>query len=816
MTSPQPPDPKAHPFTKLFVHYRNRMIPKMSAKDFAFLVGVTGRAVQYWEAGDAFPSRNPEKLKAVISVFLATKAFTPASEAEEAEALWNSIASVYFDRRWFNSLLTRQARGENLLEVLIDRARQQEVLENGDNSGSDTTTITNVSNGNGDEEEDQHQSDAKSDTATNEIESQLLPEKEVESTSSETDKSSDEGQHTSTSETVAAEIGEPKQSSEEDSQAATKVPSEITDPSRPMLQPGIPRLARREMRFALGGLLLLALLIGAIVMLTGSSGNKGPNQQAGVSSSLPAATTISTASTTSALVPTLPLTAVPVTTIVPTASTPTATTPTVLSAATLCSESSRKTAPDADRFLRNQGVSNFSRENTDGAVINNKVRAIALDARGLWIGYFATAQNAANGLGQYDKKTWAVCNQPGDGAGKNINAIVVDRNGTLWLGTEKGGVVSFDGKAWQTYTTREGLPSNEIFGLTVDEKNNVWAATWEGVAKFDGNTWTAPYTAQKDTIFSNHSHAIVFDSTGDVWVGHIGYGVSRYDSRNQKWVHYTAETGELGGNEIHSAVIRPGKGTEAESIWFATVDGGVSKFEQGKWTTYRTQDGLPSNYANAVAVDQYNRVWVATDKGVIYLEQGRWITYTTLNTFSIAVGASCQTCPFEANDHIWLGTAEMGLTHSRLPYPDSAVDITEVCFISTTREQLCQTVATPNTGSATPLVIKYPKILAPGEQFRLAVTVRPRATYQLREDRGDFLSNTDASDANLFGAWVHMPVKGTIEPGQPFTFTDYDKLFTAPQLGPGETEKTFTSTWRVWLRTRYTGPYVTITFTVRK
>jgi hypothetical protein len=223
-------------------------------------------------------------------------------------------------------------------------------------------------------------------------------------------------------------------------------------------------------------------------------------------------------------------------------------------------------------------------------------------------------------------------------------------------------------------------------------------------------------------------------------------------------------------------------------MWFATADGGVSKFEQGAWTVYRMDDGLPSDDVRAVAIDKYNRVWAATARGVAYFDGQQWNVYSTLNTESIAFGPTCQNCPFD-DDHIWTGTVELGLTHSRIPLPTDALDIVDV---------------------------KYPVVVAPGEKFRPEIVVAPRAPYQLREDRGDFLSNVDDSDANLFGAFPLIKVEGVIDPGQPYTFTDYDNPFVAPELAEGEQEKTFTSTWRVWMHTRYVGPPIRITFTVRR
>lgn len=465
-----------------------------------------------------------------------------------------------------------------------------------------------------------------------------------------------------------------------------------------------------------------------------------------------------------------------------------ATTPVAADDPQVCGESQRVEAPNLPRFLRHQGVSTFTVSNTSGAVLSDRVRALTIDARGIWIGYFATERNPAAGLGHYDKRSWADCNQPGATAGANINAIAIDRTGKVWVATEQAGVAVFDGRTWKRYTTSDGLPSMQAYGLTVDDTNDIWVGTWEGIAKFDGRSWSVPYTVQNNTLFNNHAHAITFDSRGDIWVGHVANGISRYSNDERRWFSYTTDNSKLGGNHIRGAVVSKAPYGSQESVWFPTADGGVSKFERGSWTVYNTSNGLPSNDTRTLAVDRYGRVWAATAKGVVYFDGARWITYNTIDTISIAFGPKCRNCIFD-NDHIWTGTTSLGLTHSRIPLLRDAIDVVRVA---------------------------YPRVVTPGQRFRPEVTVVPRAPHQLREDRGDFLSNTDENDANLFGAWPIVAVKGIIEPGEVFTFTDYDNPFRAPQLAAGEDEKTFASTWRVWMHTRYVGPSIPITFTVRR
>ncbi len=67
-----------------------------------------------------------------------------------------------------------------------------------------------------------------------------------------------------------------------------------------------------------------------------------------------------------------------------------------------------------------------------------------------------------------------------------VNAIVEDENGYLWIGTQGGGLARFDGKEFKTYNTLDGLLSNIISSLMIDNQQNVWVVHPHGISKFDG------------------------------------------------------------------------------------------------------------------------------------------------------------------------------------------------------------------------------------------------------------------------------------------------------------------------------------------
>jgi hypothetical protein len=468
------------------------------------------------------------------------------------------------------------------------------------------------------------------------------------------------------------------------------------------------------------------------------------------------------------------------------------------------------------RFIRSQGLSEFTPENTPG-ILSPKIRSLVIDRTGLWMGYFTTDNFSDGGLGHFDKKGKIIsnCNRPGITGDQNVNTVTVDQTGRVWVGMEKGGIAVWDGSVWRLYTTADGLPSDWIYSLYVDSQNRIWAGTWEGVALFENGRWSTPYTFTNGTLFDNKVHAVALDAKQNIWIGHIDKGMSYFDAAAQKWSHFTRESGELAGDSVRAIVTQNFTNGKSQAVWVALLDGGLSRYQDGQWTSFTSKNGLPADEVRTVAVDMYNRVWAATSKGVSYYDGVAWRRYDTLDTISLAFGVDCpdNTCSINA-DNIFTGTMNAGLTHSRLPLPEDGLEVVKVCFMTMDRHEICPD---PTVDSSAHVVLaNYPQTLKPGDQFYLEVTVNPLSPNQLLESRGDMLVNNDVDDTNLFGAFERIPVKGSIDSGQSFTFVDFNNPMTAPALEDNVKEQTFFSNWRVWMYNRYLDPAVRISFTVKK
>lgn len=70
----------------------------------------------------------------------------------------------------------------------------------------------------------------------------------------------------------------------------------------------------------------------------------------------------------------------------------------------------------------------------------------------------------------------------------NINALLVDDDGTLWLGEFEGGVTRLTERGITRFGAAQGLPGGRVLRLARAD-DALWAADARGLARFDGERW---------------------------------------------------------------------------------------------------------------------------------------------------------------------------------------------------------------------------------------------------------------------------------------------------------------------------------------
>ncbi len=102
----------------------------------------------------------------------------------------------------------------------------------------------------------------------------------------------------------------------------------------------------------------------------------------------------------------------------------------------------------------------------------------------------------------------------------------------LWLGTSGDGLSRLDLRTgtFTSYTTREGLPNNVVYGILSDKRGNLWVSTNQGLCRFDPRTGAVVTYTTEDGLPSNefNRYSCARTSDGRLWFEGMG-GAFHFD-----------------------------------------------------------------------------------------------------------------------------------------------------------------------------------------------------------------------------------------------------------------------------------------------
>jgi len=145
-----------------------------------------------------------------------------------------------------------------------------------------------------------------------------------------------------------------------------------------------------------------------------------------------------------------------------------------------------------------------------------------------------------------------------------------------------------------------------------DRKGNIWIATWEGIFRYDGKS----FTNFTDKVSSARFFSVLEDSKGNLWFGSIGSGVYYYDGKSFR--NFTTKEG-LAGNDV-TCIYEDKIG----KIWFGT-GGGTSCYNGKYFRNFTTKEGLSINDVNSIIEDKTGKLWFAT-RGNTFVYDGKTCT----------------------------------------------------------------------------------------------------------------------------------------------------------------------------------------------
>jgi ligand-binding sensor domain-containing protein len=261
--------------------------------------------------------------------------------------------------------------------------------------------------------------------------------------------------------------------------------------------------------------------------------------------------------------------------------------------------------------------------------------------------------------------------------------IFVGDDEEMWV-TTRFGVLHFDGRSWNLFDRRQGLPTEHFVSLSSDPWGSLWFASFDrGVLEFTGREWI--HYTERNGLPQNRIGSLVVDGSGYPWILTADGALARYSK--ERWEEAVLpdrqETGadSSGARQDTLMQLDPGirflAGRDGETPGGARSRGNVLGLDASGNCLLARPDGVfrltvngwqvidPPRQASGfepttIIGTSRGEIWVGTESDGIYVRrQGEWFHIGTSRELT---DGHIRTLCEDNSGSLWIGTLYGGVT----------------------------------------------------------------------------------------------------------------------------------------------------------
>ena len=321
-----------------------------------------------------------------------------------------------------------------------------------------------------------------------------------------------------------------------------------------------------------------------------------------------------------------------------------------------------KPTPTTNTDVSTQCVPAIRVYNSQNGLPQSAVRAIAFDQKGyLWVG-------TQDGTAYFNGQKWTTVNVAQRTISRFFRSILASSDGSMWFGSDNGGLSHLKNGKWEIFDVQSGFPSNTVRTMletrTPQGNSVLWIGTDSGLVRLENGKWQVIDTS--NGLPNNTVWALLEVTTlgnPQLWVGTEG-GIACFDQG--VWKPYTTANSGLPNNVVYCLVST--RSATGEPVIWAGTENGIGQFENGGWKLWDNPGGLSKGFIQMTLLHStsstgQSTLWVGSyGSGLGRFENGTWQIYNQQNGFpSDLISVLVETRSPEGHRTLWVGTYNGGL-----------------------------------------------------------------------------------------------------------------------------------------------------------
>jgi len=289
-----------------------------------------------------------------------------------------------------------------------------------------------------------------------------------------------------------------------------------------------------------------------------------------------------------------------------------------------------------------EGVFRFDVAGKGTAVSTNQmpyVLSLVLDRENtLWVG------TDGSGLKRLKPRVFQVV-EPSRGL--TVRSVAEDAQGGVWMSFNAPDFSSPGAGHWKDgeflgYGREQGLITSSVLSVLVDRRGQVWAGTPGFLFVLRAGKFALVGGMEDWTRWVSAIHE---DRAGNIWFGSQA-GLVRFNGNTTKLFTLT--------DGLSSDDVRAIADDRGGNLWVGTRSAGLNRLRDGKFTAFHQPDGLPSEEISSLYVDAEDALWVGTlGSGLARYRDGKWTRFSMKDGLvSNIIGYVIE----DAAGYLWIGS----------------------------------------------------------------------------------------------------------------------------------------------------------------